>query len=61
MLRRSCASCARGPLFEDTFLEDGLCVALLEAREREYAMRGERFTISTEWDCGRFRPPVRPF
>ena len=58
MIKRSCANCARGPLFEDTFLKDGFCVLLLEAKEREYEMRGQRFTISTEWDCTRFRSPV---
>jgi len=59
MLKRSCANCVKGPLFDDTFLNDGLCVLLIETKELEYARRGARFTISSEWDCTRFRPPIR--
>jgi hypothetical protein len=46
-------------LFDDTFLDDNLCVLLIETKELEYARRSERFTISSEWDCSRFRPPIR--
>jgi hypothetical protein len=59
MLKRSCANCVKGPLFDDTFLRDRLCVLLIETKEAEFARGSRRFTISTEWDCPRFRPPIR--
>jgi hypothetical protein len=59
MLKRSCANCVKGPLFDDTFLNDGLCVLLIGTKELEYARKGERFTVSPEWDCTRFRSPIQ--
>ena len=40
MLKRSCANCVKGPLFDDTFLNDNLCILLIETKELEYARNG---------------------